>query len=132
MVVLDTNAIIFDALNPARLSRKARGLIERAYARNDLCCSDISLWEIAMLISKGRLDPGASALEFMNLVLAARSIEILPITPQIAEVSTTLPEAVSADPADRLIAATAIHHGATLISTDTNLKKARLPVAVVG
>lgn len=132
MVVLDTNALIFDALNPARLSRKARGLIERAHKRNDLGCSDISLWEIAMLVAKGRLDPGTSALEFMNLALAARSIAMLPITPEIAELSTKLPEAVSADPADRLIAATAIHHGATLISTDTNLKKAGLSVAVVG
>lgn len=132
MVVLDTNALIFDALHPARLSRKARGLIERAHARNDLVCSDISLWEIAMLVAKGRLDPGTSAREFMNLALAARSIAMLPITPEIAELSTKLPEAVSADPADRLIAATAIHHGATLISTDTNLKKAGLPVAVVG
>ena len=132
MVVLDTNAIIFDALNPARLSRKARGLMERAHARNDLACSDISLWEIAMLVAKGRLDPGTGALEFMKLALAARSIAVLPVTPEIAELSTKLPEAVSADPADRLIAATAIHHGATLISTDTNLKKAGLSVAVVG
>lgn len=132
MVVLDTNALIFDALNPARLSRKARGLIGRAHARNDLVCSDISLWEIAMLVAKGRLDPGTSALEFMNLALAARAIAVLPITPEIAELSTKLPETVSADPADRLIAATAIHHGATLISTDTNLKKVGLSVAVVG
>lgn len=132
MVVLDTNALIFDALNPARLSRKARSLIERAHTQNNLCCSDISLWEIAMLVAKGRLDPGTSALEFMNLALAARSIAMLPITPEIAELSTKLPEAVSADPADRLIAATAIHHGATLISTDANLKKAGLSVAVVG
>ncbi len=132
MVVLDTNALIFDALNPARLSRKARGLIERAHTRNDLCCSDISLWEIAMLVAKGRLDPGTSALEFMNLALAARAIAVLPIEPEIADLSVKLPEQVSADPADRLIAATAIHHGATLISTDTNLKKAGLSVAVVG
>jgi PIN domain nuclease of toxin-antitoxin system len=132
VVVLDTNALIFDALNPARLSRKARGLIERAHTRNDLCCSDISLWEIAMLIAKGRLDPGASVLEFLQLALAARSIAVLPTTPEIAELSTKLPEPVSPDPADRLIAATAIHHGATLISTDTKLKQAGLSVAVVG
>lgn len=132
MVVLDTNALIFDALNPARLSRKARGLIERAHTQNNLCCSDISLWEIAMLIAKGRLDPGASALEFMQLALAARSIAILPITPEIAELSTKLPKRVSPDPADRLIAATAIQHRATLISTDRNLKQAGLSVAVVG
>ena len=132
MVVLDTNALIFDALNPARLSRKARGRIERAHTQNNLCCSDISLWEIAMLIAKGRLDPGTSALEFMQLAPAARAIAVLPITPEIAALSTKLPAPVSSDPADRLIAATAIHHGATLISTDINLKKAGLSVSVIG
>ncbi|MHB8743267.1 MAG: type II toxin-antitoxin system VapC family toxin [Sulfuricaulis sp.] len=131
MLVLDTNAIIFDALSPARLSRKARALIERAHARNELACSDISLWEIAMLVSKGRLDLGASALDFMNVALTARSIAVLPITPEIAGLSTMLPAQVSSDPADRLIAATAIHHGATLISTDNNLATAKLPVAVI-
>lgn len=132
MLVLDTNALIFDALKPAHLSPKARTLIKRAHARNDLACSDTSLWEIAMLVAKGRLDPGTSVLEFLNLALAARSITVLPITPAIAELSTNFPDHVSADPADRLIAATAIRHGATLISTDTNLAKAGLPLVVIG
>ncbi len=132
VLILDTNALIFDALKPARLSPKARTLIKRAHARNDLVCSDISLWEIAMLIAKGRLDPGTSVREFLSLVLTARSITVLPITPEIAELSTNLPDPVSADPADRLIAATAIHHGATLISTDTNLAETGLPLVVIG
>ncbi len=41
-----------------------------------------------MLVAKGRLDPGANALEFMNVALVARSIAVLPITPEIAELST--------------------------------------------
>ncbi len=132
MVVLDTNALIFDALEPARLGRKARELIERAQAENELGCCDISLWEIAMLIAKRRLEPGTGALEFIKLVLAARSISVLPITPEIAELSTSLPERAGDDPADRLIAATAIYHRAALVTTDRNLRKAGLPVTVVG
>jgi PIN domain nuclease of toxin-antitoxin system len=130
MILLDTNAIVFDALQPARLSRKARRLIEQAHGRNELACCDISLWEIAMLVSKGRLDPGVSTLEFIKLVLTARSIQVLAINPEIAGMSVTLGDAIGLDPADRLVAATAIHHRATLITTDNSLKHAGLPITI--
>ena len=132
VVILDTNALVFDALDPARLTGRARRLIERAHTRRDLYCCDISLWEIAMLVAKRRLDPGVGALEFLRLAVAARALTVLPITPEIADLSVAMPDAVGADPADRLIAATAIHHRATLVTTDTRLKKAALPVPVVG
>lgn len=131
MLVLDTNAIIFDALQPARLSRNARSLIEQAYAQDDLACCDISLWEIAMLVSKGRLDPGVPALEFVKLAIAARSIRVLAINPEIADLAVSFDAAIGADPADRLVAATAVFHRATLITTDTNMRRASLPIKVV-
>jgi len=131
VLVLDTNAIIFDALQPARLSRNARSLIEQAYAQDDLACCDISLWEIAMLVSKGRLDPGVPALEFVKLAIAARSIRVLAINPEIADLAVSFDAAIGADPADRLVAATAVFHRATLITTDTNMRRASLPIKVV-
>lgn len=130
MILLDTNAIVFDALRPGRLSRKARSEIDQAHGRNELTCCDISFWEIAMLIAKGRLDPGISALEFIRLILAARSFQVLPINPEIADLSASLPEHVGLDPADRLITATAIYYNACLISTDGNLLRAKLPITV--
>ncbi len=131
MVVLDTNAIVFDALQPARLSRSARSLVERAHAQDDLACCDISLWEIAMLVSRGRLDTGIPALEFLKLAIAARSIRVLAINPEIAGLSMSLSEAVGGDPADRLVAATAVFHRATLITTDGVLHRAGLPIKVI-
>ncbi len=131
MLVLDTNAIVFDALQPARLSRNARSLIEQAYTQDDLACCDISLWEIAMLVSKGRLDPGVPALEFIKLAIAARSIRVLGITPEIADLAVSFGEAIGADPADRLVAATAVFHRATLITTDGNIRSAALPIKVI-
>jgi PIN domain nuclease of toxin-antitoxin system len=131
VIVLDTNAIVFDALQPTRLSRKARGLIEQAHAQNDLACCDISLWEIAMLVSKGRLVPGVPALEFIKLAIAARSIRVLSINPEIADLSVSFGVMPGADPADRLVAATAIFSRATLITTDTDLRGAGLPIEVI-
>src|SRR5712672_1594606 len=106
MIILDTCAVIFDALTPERLTEVARGAIERADAAGELACCDISLWEIAMLAERGRIDPGTDVVKFLHLALAARSLRVLPITPEIAALSVSL--GLHGDPADRLIAATAV------------------------
>ena len=69
MVVLDTCALIYDALSPKQLGKTARRVIAEAEAAGKLLCSDISLWEIAMLVSKKRLDPGTDVLTFLRLAL---------------------------------------------------------------
>jgi len=130
MVILDTNVLIFDALAPQRLSRAAHRAIEQANAEAALACCDISLWEIAMLIAKQRLDPGKDALSFLKLVLAARNFRVLAIVPEIAKLSVRL-EDVNPDPADRIIAATAVFYDATLITRDKNLRDAGLSLNVV-
>ena len=65
MILLDTHVILFDALTPDRLSRPATQALEQGFERASLACSDISLWEISMLLRKGRLqvdtaDPAVS------------------------------------------------------------------------
>lgn len=121
MLILDTCALIFDALTPERLSAKATAAIKQADKAGRLACADISLWEIAMLISKGRIDPGTDAKTFIQLVLAARTIKVQPITPDIAAKSAQANFCLHGDPADRLIAATAVLHKARLVTSDTKL-----------
>lgn len=122
MVVLDTCVLIFDALTPDRLSESARTAIERADASRDLACCDISLWEVAMLAERGRLDLATDIRSFLHLMLAARAIRVLPVTPEIAALSVSL--GLHGDPADRLIAATTVHHGAVLVTSDRRLRDA--------
>ena len=122
MVLLDTNAIVFDALEPKRLTRRASKAVESGAAEGRLACCDTSLWEIAMLIAKGRLDPGTSAGEFLLDVINARRLRVLPITPEIAVLAQEI-ALVQGDPADRLIAATAIHHRARLVTADRTLRE---------
>jgi len=122
MIVLDTCALIFDALAPDKLSKKALQAVERGAKHGILACSDISLWEIAMLIQKGRLDPGTDAVTFINLALSARKIEVMPITPEIAFLSSAHKAFNHHDPADRLIAATALHYKGALITCDNLLR----------
>jgi len=77
-----------------------------------------------MLISKDRLQINADAATFLNLYLASRHIQVQKITPEIAELSTHFAADINADPADRIIAATTILRQATLITADTNLRRA--------
>ena len=122
LIVLDTHALIYDALTPARLSARARKAIALAFTERELACSDISLWEIAMLIAHKRLDPAMDARQFLDDMIAARHVRVLPITAQIAVLSQS--DMFShGDPADRLIAATARLHRAPLLTSDTKLRK---------
>ncbi|MDD2897996.1 MAG: type II toxin-antitoxin system VapC family toxin [Desulfuromonadaceae bacterium] len=121
MLILDTCALVFDSLDPVRLSTKAATAIAQAEDVGALACCDISLWEIAMLVSKGRLDPGTDAQKYIQLVLAARNIKVLPITPEIAARSAQPDFCPHGDPADRIIAASTILHRSKLVSSDQKL-----------
>lgn len=120
MIVCDTHALVFDALSPDLLGKQAARMIEESHRTGDLACADISLWEIAMLMEKGRLEVNASIEDFLSNVIAARHLNVLPVTPAIAAISASGSVPVG-DPADRLIAATAISHRATLITKDERL-----------
>ena len=122
MILLDTCAVIWDALDCGQLSPAASAAIERN--DGDLMICDISIWEIAMLIEKGRLQVAAPAAEFIRLAMSARNYYVQEITPEIAELSARLGSELSADPADRLIGATSILLNAPLVTADERLRSA--------
>jgi len=122
VVVLDTHVLVYDALDPKRLSVRARRALEGEHG--PLAASDISLWELAMLIAKRRIDPATDAAQFIQDVIDARALRVLPLTPQIAALAQS--DAFGhGDPADRIIAATALAHGAALVSADRQLARTR-------
>lgn len=118
MLVLDTCALIFDALQPEKLTARAARAMKQAEDAGRLGCSDISLWEIAMLIQKNRINPGTDCKAFLELIITARNIVVLPVTPDIAAISVMHEGFLHFDPADRIIAATALHHRARLVTAD--------------
>lgn len=122
MIILDTCALIFDALTPDRLSKHATTELDRGRAQGTLACSDISLWEIAMLISKNRLKPAMPPKEFISDLIAANRLRVLPITPEIACIASFNSSFTHADPADRIIAATAMCHKSSLLTCDDRLQ----------
>lgn len=126
MIVLDTHVIIWDALAPERLSEPARTAIAQANQSDGMIICDISVWEIAILLQKGRVQVQTDPLTFINLVLQANKVRVQPITPPIATLATQFPPQINQDPADRLIAATALAEHATLVTADRNLQAAGL------
>lgn len=115
MILLDTHVVIFAALTPERLSAAALTAIERDFNRHELVCADISLWEVAMLITKGRLATTTQPEAFIGDLLLARRIRVLPITAVIAGLAQAQ-DFAHGDPADRLIAATARQHRCRLVT----------------
>lgn len=66
MILLDTCALVFDALSPEKLGKTAKRTIIAADKAGTLACSDISLWEISMLIQKKEYNPVFQKLNFLN------------------------------------------------------------------
>lgn len=122
MILLDTCAIIFAALTPEKLTPKAAKEIMGGIETRNLNCCDISLWEIAMLISRGRLKPAADPGTFISRVLSAYNLAVLPITTEIAVLSADESLFCHKNPCDRLIGATALHHKMPLITSDAHLR----------
>lgn len=75
-----------------------------------------------MLIAKGRIDPATDAVQFIDDIVQARALRLLPISAKIAVLAQS-EDFQHGDPADRLIAATAIVHGAQLVTADARLKR---------
>ncbi len=118
LVLLDTHAWVWLLNGSERLGSKARKAIQQSMAEEAVLVSAISPWEVAMLVAKGRLVLDRDVSEWVQTALSLPGIRLEPISPEVAVASTRLPGTIHADPADRLIAATARHLGSTLITAD--------------
>ncbi len=124
MILLDTCAIIWIALEPGKLTPKAKKAIKRY--ENELIICDISIWEISMLINKKRLIVDDTASGFINLLIQSQNYQVQQITPEIAELSVNFGAEINNDPADRLISATSILRNTPIITADQNLRDATI------
>lgn len=126
MILMDTCAIVWDALEPTELTKNATDAIDKADKHNALIISDISIWEISMLVKKKRLEVNTTAANFINLFLQSRNISVQSISPEIAELSVNFSSEINSDPADRIIAATSIIQNAQLVTADQNLRESEM------
>lgn len=118
MIVLDTHALVWAVNGDARLGTNARELISETARTGRVAISAITPWEIALLAEKGRLGLANETRTWIEAALALPGIYLAPIEPAIAIDSVRLPGEFHADPADRLIIATARYHNAPLVTAD--------------
>ncbi len=113
--LLDTHVILWIALNDNKLSKKARNIFLNQ--DNRIYLSLISIWEIAIKCSIGKLELGESVKSFVKKYVEENDIEIL--RPQLADVVRIekLPF-FHRDPFDRLIITQALENNCNIISRD--------------
>lgn len=120
MILLDTHVVLWLAFEPEKVSRKAHKRINEARAGNEgLAVSGITLLEIATLARKGKFRVDVKIEEFLEDVEA--TFTVVPITGRASARTLELPSGYPKDPADRIIGATALTEGLTLITADQRI-----------
>jgi PIN domain nuclease of toxin-antitoxin system len=122
VILLDTHVVIWLTTNDAGVGQQSLALYRQSLEAGELAISAISFWEMAMLKAKGRLEAATSPTQHRALMIDAGAQE-LPVTGDIGILAAELD--LHGDPADRLIVATAIIHGATLMTADRTLLRWR-------
>ena len=120
VILLDTHVLVW-WVNQERkqFSRKARQALER----NELLVSSISIFEIVTLERRGRLRFRIAATEWLARLRGLPEYRIEPVTDDIAERAGQLGDGFGGDPADRLIAATALLREVPLVTYDQRLRE---------
>jgi PIN domain nuclease of toxin-antitoxin system len=122
MIVLDTHALVWLAVSPERLGERARESIE---GEDGCAICTVSAQEIAFLVMRGRIQLDRPVARWITDVLRVHEVQALAPTVSIAVRAGSLDEdAFPGDPADRLIYATAVEHGARIASADRRLHAA--------
>ena len=119
MILLDTRALVWLRVEPAKLSPTAREAIRVARQGGGVAISAITLWELAWP-THGRLRVHGTVDAFVEKI--ASTIAIRSITTQIAVLANQLASTYPGDPSDRLIGATAMSKGIALVTKDRAIR----------
>jgi PIN domain nuclease of toxin-antitoxin system len=124
VILVDTHVVVWLAFDQDQISRKARTAIDEARRNADgLAISDITLLELATLASKGRVRLDISLESFLQEV--ETRFVVLPITGRACARAIGLPASYPRDPADRIIGATALVEGLSLLTADRDIRRSR-------
>lgn len=83
-----------------------------------MAISPVTFWEVAALARRGRVTLHRPPIEWLRDAVGRSATEVIGLTLEIAATAGSLESDVVRDPADRLIVATALHHGVPLVTRD--------------
>jgi PIN domain nuclease of toxin-antitoxin system len=124
MILLDTHALVWAVAESKRLSRAAAASIRKARGEDGLAIAAITLWELAALVARGRIQVYGTVETSVRVLIEGVSVK--PLTLEIAALATQFPDDYPRDPADRLIGATARAEGLALVTQDQALRRSTL------
>jgi PIN domain nuclease of toxin-antitoxin system len=117
-LLLDTHIWIWSVGDKARLRPRVLRALESS--ANELWLSPISVWELTILVEKGRVVLNVGVEEWIGETLKAGPFKEAPLTMEVA-LATRGIGLSHRDPADTLLAATAKVFGLTLVTSDVRL-----------
>jgi PIN domain nuclease of toxin-antitoxin system len=115
-LLLDTHALVWLLNGEQRLGNVARTLAQSALEKDELLVSAMTFWELSLLAQRQRLTLPQPIGVWRRSVLDIGITEI-PVTGEVGILSTEL-ASLPADPADRIITATAILNDAVFVTAD--------------
>lgn len=119
-LLLDTHSFLWWVLDPKQLSKKAILAIEAP--SNEIYLSGVSVWEMAIKVSLGKLGLPLSVEAFVTRYCHENRFKMLPIDFRHVARIEHLPKH-HGDPFDRLLISQAIEEGLTIISKDQLFKR---------
>jgi PIN domain nuclease of toxin-antitoxin system len=124
VILVDTHVVVWLAFDQDQLSRRARAAIDDTRKDADgLAISDITLLELATLATKNRIHLDISLESFLQEI-ESRFV-ILPMNGRVCARAMGLPETYPKDPADRIIGATALVEGLSLLTADRQIRRSK-------
>ncbi|MEM7800465.1 MAG: type II toxin-antitoxin system VapC family toxin [Chloroflexota bacterium] len=118
MIVLDTAALIYWTLNPDDLTKTARFEIDKS---EKIIVSSISIWEIGLKSTRGRLKLGGTIQEYVQALEKVNDLEIQAVESTVW-IENLMLDWDHRDPADRTIVATAKILDCPLITSDRKIR----------
>ena len=121
MIVLDTHALLWWVSGDKSLSKTASKTIKDTLVNSEVIISSITIWEISMLIEKGRLSLSMDIENWTKEVTDINGVRFMSVDNEIGIKSTRLPGEFHKDPADRIIVATARRLAVPLLTIDEKI-----------
>ena len=121
MILLDTHIWLWLLHDPSRLSNAASNLIAAEEEQNGLLVSAISVWEVAVKASGGKLTLPLPIAAWYEQAKTHSGTLIEPLNPLDAIASTQLPGELHKDPADRILIAISQRYSIPLVTCDSKI-----------
>ena len=117
--LVDTHILLWSLFSPRRVSRKVKGILSESETIKFV--SVISIWEIAIKFSLGKLDLKGVLPDTLPAIVKSARFEILDLNVETAASFYRLPKIGNKDPFDRMLAWQAISYDYHLLTKDKDL-----------